>query len=141
MIETISIDPGPHLGWARYRDEILTEFDTLATKGEFFYWLTFQNPQVFVVEDYIIRPVKSGGFDHQWNKGETLRMIGAIEFQAHRVGAKFVLQQSSIKPAAYGQMGGKYKKGKANMHHMDAVAHGHYYLVKQGVIKLGVNLG
>ena len=87
---------------------------------------------VWVVEDYIIRPPQKGqNFgNHNWNRGETLRLIGKLEMVAIVGAVDFHLQQPSIKPLGYGQAGMEYKKGKPGMHIYDAIAHGTFWINK-----------
>lgn len=125
--ELIAVDPGENIGWARFnqdQEHVPVEFGTIKYH-EFHIWLERETPNIWVVEDYVIRPKQ---YDHNFDKGYTLRVIGAIDFQAHRTGAVFQLQPANLKPGAYAQMGGSYQKGKRNMHHMDAIAHGSWYV-------------
>lgn len=133
-IELIAVDPGLNTGWAKFCSGVPKKFGTLRGLEEIFDWIHDQRPNIWVVEDYIIRAGKAaGGYAHQWNRGEALQVIGAIKMQAQAYGADLVLQQPSIKPAAYGWLDMKYVKGKKDMHHMDAIAHGHYYIHKHGI--------
>jgi len=89
----------------------------------------FDGIKYCVVEDYINRPPKAGGFDHSWDKGKTHRVIGALDFWCYENSIELVLRQPMLKPAAYGQLGMVYQKGKKNMHHMDAIVHGYSWLL------------
>jgi hypothetical protein len=134
-VETIiAIDPGQSNGYAIYRNAVPVEYGTLMWEAEFLDWLNEQNPEVFVYESYFIN-IKI--FNHAWDRGIALQAIGAIKAQARRVGSVIVAQQPAVKPVAYGQMNAKYVKGKKDMHHMDALAHGHHFLIKSGLKKLG----
>lgn len=132
----MAVDPGATTGWALFdsRSQKPVEIGEVR-KEEFQEWLDLWEEypvDTWVVEDYIIRPPnrKQGGHDHFWNKGDTLRLIGAIQRTAHTTEAEFVLQQPSLKPLAYKQMGAEYVKGKKGMHIQDAVAHGVHYIGK-----------
>jgi hypothetical protein len=124
----MGVDPGETTGWARFKDGELVEYGEVKYH-EFYIWLEQQTPNFWVVEDYIVRAGPAArGFNHEWNKGVPLRIIGALLFQAQRTGAVIALQQPSLKPGAYAQMGAEYVKGKRNMHHMDAIAHGSWFI-------------
>lgn len=126
--ELIAVDPGETNGWAQFIDGECVKFGTLKWENEIFDWITEQSPNYWIVEDYIIRPEWAAGANHDFNRGITLQVIGAIKLWARAGGAVVNLQQPSLKPAAYGQMGATYVKGKKNMHHMDAIAHGTWYI-------------
>lgn len=136
----VSVDPGGTTGFAVFQtNEKLGKVSQRPVEiGEiksayFKEWVaSLSNVNIWVVEDYIIRPSnkKAGGFDHTWGKGETLRKIGMLEYEAYLTGAEFVLQQPSLKPLAYKQMGAKYVKGKKGTHIYDAIAHGVHYIGK-----------
>lgn len=135
--EVISIDPGGSNGWARWHDCVLVEFGVCQWRDEFCDWLGQQSPKIFVYERYLIdnrQGKDEDGFNHQWNKGITLQAIGAINYRANEVDALTVEQDRSIKPQAYAHMGATYVKGKKDMHHMDAIAHGHEFFWKAGLI-------
>lgn len=135
----LSFDPGTNTGWALFNtddpEKLLQSFGTCRNKIALYAFLGEVPPVTdltVVYEDYIIKQEKSrGGFDHNNDKGETLRIIGAIEHWAwerkYPVGKP---QQASMKPGAYGQVGLTYKKGQRDRHHMDAVVHGFDYLLK-----------
>lgn len=132
MTDLIGIDPGLTTGWVRYRDSTLVE----AGETEFsdiFKWLSSQHPQIWVVENYRIRPPNQtkGKFVHAWDKGETLRIIGAIELLVEQDHAELVTQEPVEKVQGYKLMGKEYKKGKRGMHIFDANAHVHVYFAKQ----------
>lgn len=95
-------------------------------------WLSGnRDVDIWVVEDYFVRPAnKKGGYSHEWNRGDTLRIIGAIEYHAFMFGAEFVLQQPSQKVMGYKLMGKEYKKGKGGMHIFDAIAHAQVFFGK-----------
>lgn len=130
----LSLDPGAiNTGWALFdtsnSDFPVTNFGTTRSKEQLFNLLQedflYEGLNQLIVEDYIIKQsVKAGGFNHDFDKGRTLRIIGALEFFAWSHAIDFVLYQPSNKPIAYGQIGLTYVKGKKDMHHMDAVVHG-----------------
>lgn len=140
-MKILSVDPGTATGWSIFdtnRRPLLLQFG-IAKPMEKFYDLLllgdFNDVDKVVVEDYKIRPANlSRGFDHTWNSGSTLQVIGAIQLWAREYSIGIVLQQPAIKPVAAGWTRLPYKKGKANMHHMDAQLHGLYYLIKNKII-------
>lgn len=99
---------------------------------DIFEWLAELTFSVYVVEDYIIRAgPAAGGYQHQWNKGEALQIIGAFKLHATKTGALVVLQQPSIKPMAARITGLPYDKNKSGTHVQDACLHGAYYWRKE----------
>lgn len=137
-MKVVSFDPGKSTGWAVLDPEseghLLINFGTTSNKTELVQLLKdFETTNVqlqVVVEDYINRPAKSGGFDHTWDKGYTHRIIGIIEGWCLRNRFKMTLQQPVDKPGAYGIIGLKYLKGAKHTHHLDAIAHGFFYIHK-----------
>lgn len=136
----LSIDPGTHTGWAEIdsdHDPMVLNFGTTDSDIEFFQLLDtgkFNDVDHVVFEDYKIRPSNlNKGWSHEWNSGPALQIIGAIKLWCFDYSIFYKAQQASIKPAAAGITGLPYKKGKANMHHIDAMLHGLYFLVKEGI--------
>lgn len=126
----IAIDPGNTTGFAFFQQgrESPVSFGEVKA-DDFNKWLrSISDPKLWVVEDYIIRP----GTANQWNKGDTLKLIGRIELYTDILGANLVMQQPSIKPLGYGHAGMEYVKGKSGMHIYDAIAHGAFYRAKNG---------
>lgn len=123
----IALDPGKTTGFAIFEDDKPCNFGTMTTK-EYFDFIATAEADYFVVEDYVIRTQKFGGFDHNFDKGIALQLIGAAKLRAYQLGATINLQPPSLKPGAYAQMGAQYQKGKRDMHHMDALAHGQWYI-------------
>lgn len=136
MHEMICVDPGKTTGWARFYNGTLNMVGEVEFEDTW-NWLRDLSPDLFVVEDYIIRPGSiQGGYNHQWNRGHALQIIGAIKYHATVEHCEMVLQQPAIKPLGYKFMGGEYVKGKKGQHMKDAVAHGFYYLSKQENAKI-----
>lgn len=134
MPSLIAVDPGATTGWARFDTPV--QKPTMVgevRKEKLSGWLEEHKEKgiIWVVENYIIRPPgKAGGFDHTWNTGDTLKLIGAIQHHAYIFRQLFYTQQPNIKPLAYKQMGAEYKKGKPGMHIQDAIAHGVHFIGK-----------
>lgn len=137
----LALDPGKNTGWAFFNtdspEKSLQRFDTCRNEIALYAFLETFPPNIpitVVLEDYVIRSKKYGGKDHEFDKGQTLRVIGAIEHWCwlHKHDLKYV--QPTDKPAAYGHVGLTYVKGKKNMHHMDAVVHGFEYMLKHEII-------
>lgn len=126
-----AIDPGGTTGYARFFHGDPVAFGTLAFGPELWEFIAHEITDIWVVEDYKIRPATLAKFDHGWNSGETLQVIGAIKYHCHKKGLpEPVLQQPNIKPIGYRLMGKEYVKGKGGMHVYDALAHGRYWFHK-----------
>ena len=134
------LDPGGTTGWCTATDWLLDnvgEWD----KEQLYSTILNDIPQydLVICEDYIIRkPEGNFSYNHIWSRGDTLRLIGAIEFACWASGTQLVFQQASIKPAASKMTGGRipYVKGKKGMHMYDAILHLMYYALTQKKIPL-----
>ena len=135
-----AFDPGRNTGWARW-DLLpgLSEFQMPTSFGEMkqlelFQFLDnlFQDSiedldWLFIYENYRIN---NRNFNHQWNDGETLRVIGAIEYRAHQLGIKFISQEPSVRPMGAGYSGLPHDPRKHTKDHISAMQHGYYYMIK-----------
>src|ERR1044071_598816 len=119
--EILAIDPGKHMGYARFINGIYDDFGTIHGDEEIWVWIGKQRPNLWVVEDYKIRDESHKGFDHLWQSVFPAQVIGAIKFFAYNTGVEVVLQQPSIKSAAHAMMFGKPYEKKQNKHHLDAI--------------------
>ena len=138
-MKIMAVDPGKNTGWALFEaDKKPTKFGTCRGLTDAWCWLTEQDvPDIWVVENYRVRPASKfkSGFDHAWLEVDAIRVIGAIQYWAHRTGSKFVLQEPAIKPVSAGWLGMAYDKSKKDQHHIDATLHGYYYIVKNGLFQ------
>lgn len=124
----LAVDPGQTCGWAAILDGQVMTFGSPKGENEIWRWITdlledSDYFDVFVVEDFKIRP----GINFSWAQMFPIQVIGALKLVAFQLGIQTVLQQPSIKPMAYGQIGLTYKKGAKNKHVEDAIAHGMWY--------------
>lgn len=131
--EWIAIDPGDTTGWATF-----TGLERMPTKmgewdvDEYLDHVAHATYSLWVIEDYIIRPKGlTQGYEHQWNKGTALRLIGAVELRGRQLHAPVVKQQASIKPIAAAKSGVPYTPKKRGTHMFDAILHGNHYLDKE----------
>lgn len=135
----VAIDPGLTTGYALY-DEAGRMLDMGSFKGtpenviEFFGRIP--NIDVAIVEEYKIYPHKM--HQHVGSKVETIQVIGMVKTCAANIGADVVEQQSSVKPIGYNYLGKKPPSNKKRSHMWDAHAHGTFYLVSKGIVKLTV---
>lgn len=125
-MKLISFDPGKTTGFAIFQDCNVINVGTKKWEIEVLDWINELQADLFVVENFRLRKDQT----NWWNEGETLQVIGAIKARARMIGCPVELQEPNVKPVAYAWLKQDYKKGKANMHHMDALVHGNYYLVK-----------
>ena len=112
MTKILAIDPGKNNGVAYLDTEApdrAVRYISVVVGAEKLYEFlkTWDDPvDVLVIEDYVIRNKKSqGGFDHSWDKGYTLRIIGALQYWAWQNKVPVVLQQPWEKDAMYGKLG------------------------------------
>lgn len=131
-MKIIGVDPGGTTGICHFEDDKLVGVEEVKF-DDFNKWLQGQTPDLFVVENYRIRPPNQTGgkFVHAWDKGEALQIIGAIKFFCSLHDIEIVPQEPTMKPQGYKLMGMTYVKGKKGMHMYDAVAHVRVYLAKE----------
>jgi hypothetical protein len=141
-VKILAIDPGKHVGWSIIDSDCspkVIEFGTTTGDSNWFQLLDagkFNDVDQVVMEDYKIRPSDlQKGWGHEWNNGPALQIIGAVKFWAYEYSIPVHMQQPSILPSAAGLTGIPYEKGKKKVHHMMAMLHGLYWLVKQGICK------
>lgn len=136
----LAIDPGKTTGWAYWNTEE-SQFPTHFGEGnevEFYNYLDGMIivPDTVVYENYRIRiNPKQKGFSHAWSEGQPIQVIGAIKYWALTREVPLLVKQevSCLKPGAgFGNI--PVPKGHIK-DHLSAMAHGFYYLVKNGVIK------
>jgi len=134
----LAIDPGKTTGWATFDEKgTLTEFDEIRGEDDFLDWLEAkvdtECPLVAVIERYRSRPGSINSFSDM----PTSRHIGAIERILRKRKVKMVMQDPS--PAL--AMGLRFismhtmYRGKHVPDKISAVAHGTYYLRKEGIQK------
>lgn len=132
-MQVIGIDPGKHCGWASFIDGTNDGLGILEGEPEIWEFIRDTNPDVWVVENYKLRPYGTGGmkYDHAWSELFTIRVIGAIQYKAYVEKQEFVLQEPTIKRPAMGLLSGKVYQKKSNQHALDAYLHAYYYIVKK----------
>jgi hypothetical protein len=135
----LAIDPGETTGWCRFQDETPIEFGEVNPKEAFYEWLFGQNPSDYnyehiVAEQYIIRPPKAGGFDHQWGKVPTLRVLGAVEAFATVRHIPMSYQNSDILLVACQRFGLPHPKNRSlpQRNAISAMAHGRWWWFREG---------
>jgi len=137
-MQLFGIDPGEHVGFCSgVLEKGVFTFQNVQewTPKQLSAWmkenLNPDRPGIVVCEDYVIDPrpkTKGGsGYNHQWDKGVTLRQIGALEFLCQVNGWNLILQPNYRKPAGYGFLGMTYVRGKGGVHSIDATAHLMFY--------------
>ena len=130
MTKFLSVDPGGTTGYAFFLDGKLESVGEVQFDNFNKWLLSIEPVDLIVVENYRIRPpnMTGGKFAHQWDKGETLRLIGRFELYCEQKSIPLIKQEPMVKPQGYKLMGKEYIKGKKGMHIFDAVAHGHVFL-------------
>lgn len=127
--DILCIDPGKRTGFARFIDGKATEMGALVDDC-LWPWLREQAPDIFVVENFRIRPYGGRRVSKMWSSPVALQIIGAVKARADEVKAFLHLQEPSVLPVGCGFMGIPYTKGKHLPDELSAMAHGAYYLVK-----------
>ena len=86
-----------------------------------------------IIEDFKVRPnnARKGSFD--WSHLVPVQVIGAIHYASMHAGIPSHFQQPNLKPVGYSFLGKPYVRGAKNVHHLDALAHAAYYLVKNKI--------
>ena len=138
QFKILGIDPGITNGFALALVNIVDktiEWKVWETHiDEFSLHLGVHEPDIVVIEDFILRPDKRTEF---MNKGftslETAKLVGRAEQWCYEHGRVCSIAQASDKKFAYSLLGETYVKGKKNMHKMDAKAHARHYIRKRWV--------
>lgn len=136
----LAIDPGEkRTGWARFDESgATTGFGHVDGIDEFLDWLDDQpKPKVLIMEDYRVNP----GISHAFSRVRTVECIGGIKRYCRKNGVKLSEQRNLVLPIGLRYLGmyEVYYRGTKKIKHVDdeisALAHGTYYLVKNGIIK------
>lgn len=129
-----AVDPGNTTGWAMFDGSQVVNVGQLKWEEEFFTWLQEQHPDVWVVENYRIRPASmnkgKSNFAHQWSSVIPAQVIGAIQYRAYQTSVEVILQEPAVKPLGAKMGGMTYTTNVKGQHGQDALYHGMYYLKK-----------
>ncbi len=124
-----SFDPGRVTGIAkgtldgRLLDTVQLDHQPLCE-----YLLSIRHADVFIIEEFRIRPDKAQSFI--FSEMETIQVIGALKYKAYDLGAKVVMQSPTIKSIGYKWAGIQPPKNHSLSHSTDAYAHLSYYWTK-----------
>lgn len=127
----IALDPGTTTGFAVFILGKVAIFGEIK-KDDIFSRIDKQIPDVWVIENYRVRPYSFKGKQTKtWDNPFALQVIGAVRAHGQRNKTPVIIQEPAIKPIGYGYLNMPYVKGKKNVHHLDAISHGAYYFVKE----------
>lgn len=121
----VAFDPGNTTGYAIFEYTKISEIGQKKWEEPLLDWVNDLEGDVFVIEAFLIEKARL----QYWDKGIPLQVVGAIKARARKIKAKVEEQRTSVLPVAYKWMGSEYNKQNKD-HHVDAAAHGNYYLVK-----------
>lgn len=123
-----AFDPGITTGFAVCNEEgVLQEFGQIKYNDLHKFLDDVVESTHFIIEGFRIRPNHNFAFDEM----KTIRVIGALEYRAHQLGAKTVMQDPPNKSIGYKWAGITVPKDHKQSHQTDAYAHLVYYNVKQ----------
>lgn len=128
----LAIDPGFTSGYATFDENgKMTAFGQIANPDDMMDWIEELRPEpdVIILEDYVIRKNVS----HAGSRAPTIQLIGMIKRYAKKKAIKVVLQMSHAKNIGYKFAGLVPTKNHDQSHQYDAIAHGCYYLQKNGI--------
>lgn len=134
----LAIDPGKNTGYALFDDKGLSKYMGVI-KGEDKFldelelMVTSQPVKIIILEAFRNRP---GTAHSNWSKNETSQHIGAIKRIARKAGITIVEQEPSpclVIGLKFLGLGETYK-GKHVPDEVSALAHGTYYLRKNGIL-------
>jgi len=134
-MQYLAIDPGKRTGWASFDEEGKSiEFGAIQGYDKFLDWLETQHPGLLIVEQYRNR----GGLTNSFSDMPTSQHIGAIRRIAYKKKIPIIYQEPSPCLAIGLRFLGVYKtyQGKHVPDEISALAHGTYYLRKQGIQKV-----
>jgi len=137
----MAFDPGTTTGYAQFDAQGNYQMLGQFSPKELDEWAVQVNPgdiNIIVYEQYIIYPTRKY---MKINVGRTRspadEAIGVILLGGRRAGAKMVKQPANIKETAEKWSGVKADTvAHSKSHQIDALNHGIYYLVKQGLIQI-----
>ena len=131
----MAFDPGLKTGFASFAaDGEDLDFDNIA--GGFLGFLKWSKrvevlPEVVIIEDYFIRPQTAM---LNVGRGETIRVLGAIQFWAMEREIETVLQDPAIQSAAANHFGLQDPNTNHDKWHFkSAQRHGYHYLHELGL--------
>ena len=132
----LAIDPGEVTGWCTFNsDGTINEWgqaDMEEIHKKIAEWEQIKFTAV-VCEGFIIFKHKAKKF--AGNRMLTIQVIGMIKSLAHRIGATYVEQDSSILPIAQKHTQIFLPANHAESHKFSAFNHGAEYLIRQGIRK------
>ncbi len=126
-MKILGLDPGHTTGWA-----VVTE-EKILYKGFFPHYeevtalLAEHEPDIAVVEDFLLYPWKSQQL--AWNNMKTVQNLGVIRYLLDEADVPYVLQAASLVKKHSRRLPGSY----SSAHERDAVTHAIVYLVRQGL--------
>lgn len=122
-----AFDPGMTTGFAVCNAEgVLQEFGQIKYNDMHEFLDNIVEATHFVIEGFRIRPNHNFAYDEM----KTIRVIGALEYRAHTLGAKVIMQEPSNKSIGYKWAGITAPKDHKQSHQTDAYAHLTYFNVK-----------
>lgn len=133
-MEYLAIDPGLTTGWASFDHEGKPlGFDEIKGYDEFLDWFEEQSPGLIIIERYRNR----GGAINGFSDMPTSQHIGAIKRIARKKKVPIIEQDPSPCLSVGLRFLGLYAtyRGKHVPDKVSALAHGTYYLRKQGIKK------
>jgi hypothetical protein len=142
----VSVDPGEMTGYAIWHEAELVRasalplwkvvtavgFDLLRDKANRADDIELTTWDLLVIEDWQLYPWSA--VDLSWDKQDTVRGIGALQFAAVALERQYVLQPAKIKEAAK-SLGAQElfrRPLHPNRHANDAIMHGVYYAAQAG---------
>lgn len=140
----LAIDPGRTSGWAVYDgfgntigfgQGSIKELHTFLSNFESNYGA---EPSTVVIESYRVLPTARGLKANVGTKVETAQVIGIIKSFTMGWNCTVVEQNPQDKNIGYKWLGMKAPSNHAESHQTDALAHGYYYLVKSGAVKVQI---
>ena len=133
----LAIDPGITSGWCSFDDKgDMLEFGTFKYRDRnvMLKGLIHENLKAVIVEDY-----RNHAWTKQknWSRNETSKLIGTIETFCEFNTVPVKLQPNTVKAIGYKWAGLKPAGNHANSHHLDAIAHGVYWLQQNNIRPIG----
>jgi hypothetical protein len=128
----LAIDPGEICGWAAFDHQgHLLEMDQIPMDEMGSLLDCFPSLLWVICEDYVINP----NIPHGGSRAPTIRIIGQIQEWCRNHNTSLKIQPNRIKKIGYAWAGIKPlpKSRHAESHQRDAVAHGVYFLQKNGI--------
>ena len=128
-------DPGKAIGWAGFSEQGINVSMGECSLNELPTLLQATLPAIIVFENYRLRPWMAK--KQSWSNMPAPKVIGALEMYAKMHNLELVSQEPDKKEVGYAWGNIPKAKNHKDSHDRDALAHGVFYLIENGIRSRG----